>query len=111
MHRSAVSSGEQCSARRCADGRGVEIGVAQTILGQLIKRGRADFTPEGAGSTESDVIEQYPDNIGRACRGFDGIRPPLLGVGQGLAYMTLIGLLISVDSAHERDRRGQRRGF
>src|SRR5882757_3887668 len=109
MHGGTVSSSEQSRACRCADGGGVEIGVAQTVLRKLIEGGRRDLAAKRAGSTESDVIEQYPHDVGRACRGFDRIRPPLLGVGQCPAYLALVCLLSGVTRAHERNGRGQRR--
>lgn len=81
-----VAAGEQRRARRGADARGVEAGVADPGLGEARQRGRTDLAAERLGDAEADVVEEDHDDVGSV--GGDParrLRPDRLGILEPLA--------------------------
>ena len=74
MHRVVVAAGEQRRARGRRDRRGVELRVAQPVLGQLVQRRRVAGPAEGARRAEADVIEEDDDDIGSPLGRLDRLR-------------------------------------
>ena len=78
-----VATCEQACPSRRAQGRGVEVRVAQPTVGETIQvRGLAQ-APERAQLAVTDVIENHDDHIGRTLRRFWTHRPCVLGGLEG----------------------------
>ena len=65
MHRVVIAPGEQRGPRGRRDRRRVELRVAQPVLGEPVKRRRADRPAEGARCTVTDIVEDDQDDVGR----------------------------------------------
>ena len=83
VHRVVVAAGEQRRARGRRDGRGVELGVAQPVLGQLVQGRRVARPAEGARRAVTDVVEQDDDDIGRPLGRLDRLRKIRLRILHG----------------------------
>ncbi len=68
-HRVMVATGEQGLSGRGTEGSGVESGVLQSPCGQTLRRRCVDRSPECAAGPESDVVEQYHQDIGSTVGG------------------------------------------
>ncbi len=81
--RMVVAPGDQRGARRRAERRGMELGVAQPVGRDLVERRRRDDAAEGAGDAVARVVGDDQQDVRRALRRDHGRRPPgrrLLGV-------------------------------
>ncbi len=105
MNRRRIAPGKQCGARRRTDRSGVEIGVAQPLVCQRIEIGCVDYPAERARRTEADIVDQYPHDIGGACRRLYRRGPIFLRFGKRAADFTLESLVLL-----RRERRGESGG-
>ena len=75
-HRVVVAPGDQRRPRRRAQRGGMEIGVAQTALGDAIKRRGRDDAAEGARCAKTVVVGHDQQHVGRALGRHHAGRPP-----------------------------------
>ena len=75
-----VATRDQRRARRRTKRGGVELGVAQSGVGDAIHRGRRDDTTEGARNAVALVVGHDEKDIGRALGRYDARRPPRRGI-------------------------------
>ena len=66
-----VAAGQQRGARGRAQRRGVELIVAQPIVGQPLQGGHVDRAAESARLTETHIVEQHDQHVRSVGRGFD----------------------------------------
>src|SRR5579872_4502470 len=76
-----VAPGEQRGAGRRTQRRGMEIGVAQTTLGEAIDVRRIDGRTVAAEMREAGIVEQDDDDVRRSIAWLRQIRPPRLRLG------------------------------
>ena len=75
------ATGHQCRARRRAKRRGVEVVVAQAVVGECIDVRCINQSTKAANLCETDIVEQENDDIGRPFFGQFFFGPPFLRVG------------------------------
>ncbi len=98
-HRVVVAPGDQRGAGRRAERGGVEVGVAQAVLRQLVHRRGRDHAAEGARRAEALVVGHDQEHVRRAFGRHHLRRPP---------RRRLRGLLLD-HAAELGGRRGERR--
>ena len=69
-----IAAGEQRAARRAAERRGVEAGVLQPVLGELVHVRRRHRPAERRAHAEADVVEQDEQHIRAALGRLDRLR-------------------------------------
>ncbi len=79
-HRVVVAPGDQRRARRRAERRRMEVGVAQAAPGDAVERRGRDHAAEGAGRAEAVVIGHDQQHVGRLLRRHHAGRPPRGGL-------------------------------
>ena len=87
-HRVVVAPGDQRGARRRAQRRRVEVGVAQAVRGDAVEVRRRDHAAEGAGDAEAGVVGHDQQHVRRALGRHDArgpVRLRLRGVALDLA--------------------------
>ena len=72
--RMVVAAGQERRARRRAEGRRVELSVAQAVLGQPVQRLRGDRTAKRARRAKAHVIRQDDEDVGSTLRSHDFAR-------------------------------------
>ena len=92
-----ISSRHQCRPRRRAQGRRVEIVVAQAVGGQRIDVRRLDQTAIAADLRIAHVIEQDDEHVGRARLRFCGFGIPLHGFLVGPPDLALEDLSVLLE--------------
>ena len=75
-----VSAGQEARPGRRAQGRRVEVAVAQPACGQLVEVGGVDEAAEAAQMPEAGVVQQDDHYVWRACRREYRVGPPRLGL-------------------------------
>jgi hypothetical protein len=71
-----IAARDNCRARRRAERRGVEVGVAQSLPRDAIHGGSGYDPAEGAWCAETLIIRHDEQHVGRALRRHDARRPP-----------------------------------
>jgi hypothetical protein len=71
VHLVMVAPGVERRARRRTQRRGVEVVVAQALLGEAIERRHRDRPAEAARHAEAHVVDQHDHHVGRALRRLD----------------------------------------
>ncbi len=101
-----VAAGDQRGAGRRAERSRVEVGVAQPVVGDAVKRRRRDDAAEGRGRGEADVVGQDEQNVRRALRRHDARRP--IGLRLRGVELDLAAELLRRRRQHAAvDRRGR----
>ena len=75
-----VAPGDQRGARRRAQRRRMEVGVAKAVVGDAVERRRGDDAAEGARCAESDVVGRDQQDVGGTFRRHNARRPVRLGL-------------------------------
>ena len=76
-----VAPGDQRRARRRAQRRRIEVGVAQAVVGDAVERRRRDHAAEGAGDAEAGIVGHDQQHVRRALGRHDARRPVGLRLG------------------------------
>ena len=74
--RVVVAPGQQRGARGRTHRRCVEAGIAQAVRGETVDRRRFDRRSVATEVRKADIIEKHDQNIRRACRRRNVLRPP-----------------------------------
>ena len=80
VHRVVVATRQQGRARRCTDGRGVELVEPQAVGCDPLQGRRRDRSPEGGERAEAHVVEEHDHHVGCAFRGALELHPGRLAV-------------------------------
>src|SRR5712692_1079540 len=110
-----IVAGEECLARRRAERGCVALGIAQAFLRERIQRLHVNAAAESAGRTETDIIEQNHDDVGRTLgwpEWLDRRKLRIARVQRNLAKIFVLRIwnrqlsaidLLSVGGKHPRD--------
>ena len=86
--RMVVASGDQRRPRRRAERGGMDVGVAQAVVGNAVHRRRRDDAAERARHAETGIVRDDQHDIGRLLWRHDSRRPPWLGLESVVLYVT-----------------------
>ncbi len=78
-----IAAGDESGPRRRAEGRGVNVVVAQAVLGDAVHRWRRNHTAKRTGHAEARVVCNNEQDVGSLLGRHDAWRPPGFGLLSG----------------------------